>query len=36
MYEMGLNQMKLSGGSPSRGSDYLNGLCEPALKVLKA
>lgn len=36
MYEMELNQMKLSGGGPLRCSDYLIGRCEPTLKVLKA
>ena len=34
MYEMGLNQMKLSGGGPLRCSDYLIGRCEPTLKVV--
>ena len=38
MYEMGLNQAKLSellGVSPSRVSDYLTGRCEPTLKVAR-
>ena len=38
MYEMGLNQTKLSellGVSTSRVSDYLNGRCEPTLKVAR-
>ena len=38
MYEMGLNQAKLSellGVSPSRISDYLTGRCEPTLKVAR-
>ena len=38
MYEMGLNQIKLSellGVSPSRVSDYLTGRCEPTLKVAR-
>lgn len=38
MYEMGLNQVKLSellGVSPSRVSDYLTGRCEPTLKVAR-
>lgn len=38
MYEMGLNQTKLSellGVSPSRVSDYLTGRCEPTLKVAR-
>lgn len=38
MYEMGLNQAKLSellGISPSRVSDYLTGRCEPTLKVAR-
>ena len=38
MYEMGLNQAKLSeilGVSPSRVSDYLNGRSEPTLKVAR-
>lgn len=38
MYEMGINQVKLSellGVSPSRISDYLTGRCEPALKVAR-
>lgn len=38
MYEMGINQAKLSdllGVSPSRISDYLNGRCEPTLKVAR-
>ena len=38
MYEMGLNQVKLSellGVSPSRISDYLTGRCEPTLKVAR-
>ena len=36
MYEMGLSQAKLSellGVSPSRISDYFNGISEPTLKV---
>ena len=36
MYEMGLNQTKLSellGVSPSRISDYFSGRCEPTLNV---
>uniref|UniRef100_UPI003561450F helix-turn-helix domain-containing protein n=2 Tax=Bacteroidaceae TaxID=815 RepID=UPI003561450F len=39
MYEMGLNQVKLSElleVSPSRVSDYLTGRCEPTLKVARA
>ncbi len=38
MYEMGLNQAKLSellGVSPSRVSDYLTGRSEPTLKVAR-
>ena len=38
MYEMGLNQTKLSellGVSPSRISDYFSGKCEPTLKVAR-
>ena len=38
MYEMGLNQTKLSellGVSTSRVSDYLTGRCEPTLKVAR-
>ena len=38
MYEMGLNQTKLSellGVSPSRISDYLTGRSEPTLKVAR-
>ena len=38
MYEMGLNQVKLSElleVSPSRVSDYLTGRCEPTLKVAR-
>lgn len=38
MYELGLNQLKLSeilGVSPSRISDYLTGRCEPTLKVAR-
>lgn len=38
MYEMGINQVKLSellGVSPSRISDYLTGRCEPTLKVAR-
>ncbi|WP_106832012.1 helix-turn-helix domain-containing protein [Parabacteroides pacaensis] len=38
MYEMGLNQVKLSElleVSPSRISDYLTGRCEPTLKVAR-
>lgn len=38
MYEMGLNQSKLSellGVSPSRISDYFSGRCEPTLKVAR-
>ena len=38
MYEMGLNQAKLSsllGVSPSRVSDYLTGRCEPTLKTAR-
>ena len=38
MYEMGLNQAKLSellGVSPSRVSDYLTGRCEPTLIVAR-
>lgn len=38
MYEMGINQVKLSellGVSPSRVSDYLTGRCEPTLKVAR-
>lgn len=38
MYEMGLNQAKLSkmlGVSPSRVSDYLTRRCEPTLKVAR-
>ena len=38
MYEMGLNQSKLSeliGVSPSRISDYLTGRSEPTLKVAR-
>ena len=38
MYEMGLNQIKLSellGVSPSRISDYLTGRSEPTLKVAR-
>ena len=39
MYEMGLNQVKLSElleVSPSRVSDYLTRRCEPTLKVARA
>lgn len=39
MYEMGLNQVKLSElleVSPSRVNDYLTGRCEPTLKVARA
>ena len=38
MYEMGINQVKLSellGVSPSRVSDYLTGRSEPTLKVAR-
>ena len=38
MYEMGLNQTKLSelfGVSPSRISDYFAGRCEPTLNVAR-
>lgn len=38
MYEMGLNQTKLSellGVSPSRISDYITGRCEPTLNVAR-
>ena len=38
MYEMGLNQVKLSellGVSPSRISDIFTGRCEPTLKVAR-
>lgn len=38
MYEMGLNQTKLSellGVSPSRISDYFSGRCEPTLNVAR-
>lgn len=38
MYEMGINQVKLSeilDVSPSRISDYLTGRCEPTLKVAR-
>lgn len=38
MYEMGLNQKSLSamlGVSPSRVNDYINGRCEPTLKVAR-
>lgn len=38
MYEMGLNQTKLSellGVSPSRISDYFSGKCEPTLNVAR-
>ena len=38
MYEMGLNQSKLSellGVSPSRISDYFSGRCEPTLNVAR-
>ena len=38
MYELGLNQLKLSeilGVSPSCISDYLTGRCEPTLKVAR-
>ena len=38
MYEMGLNQVKLSemlNISPSRVSDYLNGRSEPTLKIAR-
>lgn len=38
MYEMGLNQAKLSkllGVSPSRISDYISGRCEPTLNVAR-
>lgn len=38
MYEMGLNQKSLSkllDVSPTRISDYLNGKCEPTLKVAR-
>ena len=38
MYEMGLNQVKLSellGVSTSRVSDYLTGRSEPTLKVAR-
>ena len=38
MYEMGINQVKLSellGVSPSRISDYLTGRSEPTLKVAR-
>jgi len=38
MYEMGLNQTKLSellGISPSRVSDIFSGRCEPTLKLAR-
>ena len=38
MYEMGLNQTKLSellGVSPSRINDYFSGRCEPTLNVAR-
>ena len=38
MYEMGLIQTKLSeilNVSPSRGSEYISGKCEPTLKVAR-
>ena len=38
MFEMGLNQLKLSellGVSPSRVSEYLSGKCEPTLPIAR-